>query len=261
MYLFSNIEKIKKNLKDKFIYLFLDFDGTLSEIARKPSLAVFPEANRESLESLKRKKNFRVAIISGRSLKNLKKVIGIKGIYYSGNHGLQFSAGHSYSCRIPKGYRKILRKIKKESAQRFGRIKGVLIEDKEITLSIHYRMVDKKDIFAIKKGFDDIIRPFIKSGSVKLIKGKKVFEVKPPVDWNKGKAVLSLMREEKRISKNSNLIPLYIGDDITDRDAFRAIRGEGLTIFVGREKGMLGAQYYLKNTKEVTKFLKILTGI
>jgi trehalose 6-phosphate phosphatase len=86
--------------------------------------------------------------------------------------------------------------------------------------------------------------------------GKKVLEVCPPVNWDKGKAVLWLLHNMS-FSENTPVLPIYIGDDITDEDAFKLLKGSGLTVFVGKPKKS-NAEYYIKDTNEVLSFLSWL---
>jgi len=134
----------------------------------------------------------------------------------------------------------------------------VLIEDKGVTLAVHYRLVRKKDIPLIKAIFQKALIFYQIKNKVKTGFGKKLLEVRPAVDWNKGKAVLWLLAKCKFFLKEKKVLPIYIGDDKTDEDAFKSLRGIGLTIFVGRPRDSY-AEYFLNDTKEIYMFLnKIL---
>ena len=94
--------------------------------------------------------------------------------------------------------------------------------------------------------------PYVDSKKIRLSLGKKVLEVRPNLDWHKGKAVLTLLKGVKKA------LPVYLGDDVTDMDAFRAIKGKGISIFVGGMKKNITADYFLKDTCEVASFIKKL---
>ncbi|MDD5115467.1 MAG: trehalose-phosphatase [Candidatus Omnitrophica bacterium] len=258
-HIFNALKEIKGKLKGRPLFIFLDCDGTLAPIADTPEKAAVPEGTKRVLSLLSKKDDYRVAVISGRELRDIKKKIGLKKIIYSGNHGFQITApGFSYSLPVPSGYRNALRQIK--SALRLGLsgIGGVLIEDKGFFLSLHFRLAKTGKTPLIKSVFRDSVAFALKKGKVTVRPGKKVFEIGPPVRWNKGRIVLwTLARREFNPGRNKSL-PIYIGDDITDEDAFRVLKGRGLTVFVGRP-GASAADYYLKDTREVARFLRLLS--
>ena len=101
-----------------------------------------------------------------------------------------------------------------------------------------------------------MINPYIKHKRIKVTHGKKVLEIRPPVRWDKGSLAGYLLRIKK--SKARKTLPIYIGDDKTDESAFKVLRKKGITVFVGRPNAASNAEYYVKNTKEVFRFLRFL---
>lgn len=226
------------------LVLFLDYDGTLTPIVKRPELARLRLATKKLLERLAKKVT--VCIISGRSLNDIKGLVKIQNIIYCGNHGLEIDYyGKVFIHPDAKKFKRRLDKILEILKEKLKNIPGILIEDKDVVLSVHYRNVRKEYIGKIKKVLD---MPF----GAKITYGKKVFEVRPPVEWDKGFCVKKIMS-----MSGGRLLPIYIGDDTADEDAFRVIRQDGISIFVGRPKKS-GAEYYLRNTKEVTRFLEQL---
>ncbi|MEW6680836.1 MAG: trehalose-phosphatase [bacterium] len=245
-YLFDDWERLKKTLRSKSLFLFLDYDGTLTPIGETPDKAVISKERKSLLNKLSRSPHCRVAIISGRSLRDIKALIGLKNIIYVGNHGLEIKG---LKIKFSPHLKSIIRHIYEDLANKLSKIKGVLIEDKGLTISVHYRLVDEKDIKEFLNIFNEITNPYLACDKIKIDAGKKVYEIKPPVVWDKGKAVLWLLGE-------NNIFPIYIGDDVTDEDAFLALKDKGLTVFVG-EKGVSSkAGYYLNNTEEVIEFIR-----
>ncbi len=151
----------------------------------------------------------------------------------------------------------------KDLAQQFsaklGNTEGVIVEDKGLSLSVHYRLVKKSEENTVAEIFRQIASPWLREGKIKVTSGKKVWEVRPPIDWHKGKAVEMIMKEMKAFLKCEQLPTIYLGDDTTDEDAFRSIHHpEGWSIFVGPENPSSKADYFLSSTSEVMVFLSRL---
>lgn len=238
--------------------LFLDFDGTLSKIVKQPQKAKLEPKIRFLLRKIAKDRKFRLAIISGRALEDVKSKVGIKNIVYAGNHGLEIKGpGIKFSSPGLEKFRVTLKRLKKSLIRRLGGIKGVLLEDKGLTLSVHYRLVKKGGLAPFKAAFAGATAGYTAGKKIKIRPGKKVFEIRPPVRWDKGKVVLWLLDRWKFSSKGDDSIVVYIGDDLTDEDAFRALAAKAVTALVGRRKDS-AAGYYLNNVGEVAKFLKML---
>jgi len=260
-HLFFQLNKLKDSLKDKFIFLFLDYDGTLTPIVQSPDKAIIPRNTKEILRGLSKNPHCKVAIISGRALKDIKNKIGLEGIIYAGNHGLEIDGPKiKFKSPVSSGYMTILKKIKAILKKKLSKIRGVIVEDKGLTLSVHYRLVDAKDVRLVKTVFHEALVYYIVSNRVKIRSGKKVLEIRPPVEWDKGKIVLWLLARLKFSLGKEPCVSIYIGDDVTDEDAFKALKNTGLTVFVGNSRSS-HAKYYLKNTQEVAEFLEQILKI
>lgn len=255
-YLLADFEKIKKEMNNRFIFLFLDYDGTLTPIADTPQKAVIPEKTRELLNDLSTKHNCALAIISGRSLDDIKRIVGLKGIIYVGNHGLQIQGPKiKFAAQVPLRYKSVLKQIKNELNKKLSFIKGAFIEDKGLSLTLHYRLVDKKQIHHVKTIFHETVILYFVGDKIRIKPGKMVLEIRPPVEWDKGKVVLWLLTRQLFAARKERVLPVYIGDDIADEDAFKVLKNKGLTIFVGRPRESY-AGYYLKDPDEVADFLR-----
>lgn len=255
-YLFSDWKKLKQKLTEAQLFLFLDYDGTLVPIAEVPRQAIMPESLKALLASLIKLRYLSVAIISGRTLGNLKNMVGLKNIIYAGNHGLQIQGPKiKFKSPVSSSLRLKIQKVGKTLKQKLSKINGVLLENKGLTLSLHYRLVDKKLAPRVKNVFYETVAGVCFKGDVAVQSGKKVFEVRPAVDWDKGVAAEWLLKRQHSFLKGRKALPIYVGDDTTDEDAFKALKKKGLTVFVGKPKASR-AQYYLKNTRDVSRFLK-----
>lgn len=260
-YVFGDLEKIKKNLESKFIFLFLDCDGTLTPIVATPEKTIISPETKKLLNLLSQKNNYRVAIISGRALADIKEKIGLKNIIYSGNHGFQIEGPKiKHEMVVPAGYKKVLQRIKAQLQEKLAGVKGVFVEDKKLSLALHFRLANLKQLPFIKTVFHESVILYLVSNKIKIRPGKKILEVIPPVHWNKGRIVLWLLARQEALSKTEKIIPIYIGDDTTDEDAFKALKNRGLTISVGY-LGSSQAKYYVRDVKEVSKLLKYILNI
>ena len=249
------IEKIQRARKVLFLS---DYDGTLTPIVEKPELAELSASTRNLLRELTSQRHFVLGIVSGRALADLKGKVNIDGIVYAGNHGFEIEGpGLMFVNPIVDEIKPFFRVVRQILVLTLGTIKGVLIEDKGITLSVHYRQADEKRAKDVGNLVARTVNGPASHGLFKMTSGKKVYEVRPAVNWDKGKAIRLLMKRYGKGGRNSGLLPFYLGDDLTDEDGFRMIEkyGNGVTIHVGEPYSNSSARYYLRSPDEVSYFL------
>lgn len=263
IYFFAKWNELKDKLKNMLLFIFLDFDGTLAPIADTPAKAAMPEGTRNILKSLSKKSSCKIAIISGRALEDIKrKFTGLKGIIYSGNHGLEIDGPKiTFSPLVSRRYKMAIKVIKETLQRKLHLVKGVILEDKVISLGLHYRLVDDKQVSLVKTIFHETVIRYLAGSRIRIREGKKVLEVRPPLEWDKGKVVLWLLSRQEFAKHGKEVLPVYIGDDLTDEDAFKALKRRGITIFVGNPDKPSNAKYYLKDTFEVTRLLENILEI
>ena len=255
-YLFDYWEKIEKEIADKYIYIFLEYDGTIVPFARRPDQAVIPDANKELLKRLSLNLQCEVAIISGRKLSDIKQMVGLRNIIYSGNHGLEVEGPNiKFKSFILFKYEKTLSEIKKQLQDELSVIPGAWVEDKGLSLSVHYRLVASQKIPQVKIVFQEATIIDRLKGLIKTKSGKMILEIQPPVVWDKGKIVLWLLARQTFLRDEQIILPIYVGNNLADEDAFRVLRNKGLTVCIGESKGSL-AEYYLNNSREVAELLQ-----
>ena len=242
------------------ILLLADYDGTLTPIVGRPEEAILSSEVREKLRALTQKPAFSVGIISGRSLSEVKSLVAVEGIYYAGNHGLEIEGpGLEFIHPAAKAAQPEIQELFRQLSARLANIEGVIIEDKGLSLSVHYRLVIKSEEEIVARVFHQVTSSWLRDGKVRVTSGKKVLEVRPPIDWHKGKAIETIMKEVKVVRKCEEGLTIYLGDDRTDEDAFRIIhRPHGWSILVGPENATSNADYYLNSTSEVMTFLSRL---
>ncbi|MFZ2455958.1 MAG: trehalose-phosphatase [Candidatus Altiarchaeia archaeon] len=258
-HLFDAWPDVECRIKEAYsVFLFLDYDGTLTPIVERPDLAVLEDKTRDILRAISKVPGYRLCIISGRPLEDVKKLVGLDGICFVGNHGmeaecpdLKYVNPEALKCRdaIKEIHEKLLFETKE--------FKGVFVENKEISEALHYRMADEKDIPEIRKIFSRVVGPYLSSGKIRTAKNKKTLEVLPDINWNKGKMVLKLLEERA----GGDALAIYVGDDRTDEDAFQAVGKNGISVLVSERPKKSHAGYYLKDVNEVVRFLGLLKGL
>jgi trehalose-phosphatase len=231
-------------------FIFTDFDGTLIPIVGRPEQAHLPESIKDLLLNLSQRKDISVAIISGRSMADIQSCVGVEGIFYAGNHGLEI-VGPGLKFIHPGINIEDIKRIKEGLSLIVQDISGVILEDKGLSLSLHFRQVEENDLPRLNRIFFNFATPLRKEGRINIGQGKKVYDVKPPVDWDKGKAMEFILR---RVDKKLYL-PLYLGDDLTDEDGFKMAQDKGgVGILVG-DNALSSAEYCLSDVGEVEAFL------
>ncbi|KAE8661934.1 putative trehalose-phosphate phosphatase G [Hibiscus syriacus] len=257
----TSFEQITNFAEGKRIALFLDYDGTLSPIVDNPDLAFMSIDMRSAVAKVA--KYFPTAIISGRSRDKVYEFVGLTDLYYAGSHGMDImgpvrqSSGKEVNLFQPAS--KLLPTIEEvynSLVKSTKEIKGAKVENNKFCVSVHYRNVDEKNWKTVAQCVHDVIRNYPR---LRLSHGRKVLEVRPVIDWDKGKAVTFLL-ESLGLSDCDDVLPIYVGDDRTDEDAFKVLREGncGYGILVSPVPKESNAFFSLRDPQEVMEFLKSL---
>jgi trehalose-phosphatase len=240
------------------VLLFSDFDGTLVPIRERPADCFLGAAAREALAALAAQGRVAVAVVSGRGLADLRARVGVAGVTYAGNHGLEIE-GPGLSFREPTAVERSgeLARLAAELTASLSRVPGAWVENKGLSASVHYRQVRRDLVPGVIETVRRVTAPAVAAGRFVLRAGKMVREVRPAVAWHKGDAVRWLAGQMPPVCEGG--VPLYAGDDDTDEDAFAALAG-GITICVGGGRQTL-ASYFAHGHEEVHAFLNWLLGV
>jgi len=248
-------EEIAARTAGKRVVVFLDYDGTLTPIVERPELAVLSDSMREKVRALADR--LTLAIVSGRDRPDVEKLVGLDNLVFAGSHGfdIKVPGGRAIAHEMGGEYGPLLDEVKARLHRDVDPIPGSLIEPKRSSVAVHYRLVDEKDVGRIKAVVDDILA---RHPELRVTPGKKVWEIQPKIDWNKGKAVLWLLKALD--VDGDDIVPFYLGDDVTDEDAFRALSGRGIGVYVGRPgdaeaQRETAADYVLDDVEQVGLFL------
>jgi len=245
-------DEIERRLAGRRPAIFLDYDGTLSPIAPRPELATLPEPTRRVLSRLARRGP--VAILSGRGREDVAALVGLDELTYAGSHGFDI-AGPALRRELGEGIPERIDQASERLHRRLSGVDGVLVEPKRFAVAVHFRLADAADLPRIEAAVDAVQAEL---PDLRKVDGKKVFELRPDINWDKGRALLWLLDTLHIEAADGAVIPLYIGDDVTDEDAFRAIGDRGIGILVAEEPRATAAAYSLRDADEVRLFLEKL---
>lgn len=244
-------------LRARRVLLCCDFDGTLAPIADSPSRARLPAGTKRLLKRLAGLPGLRIALVSGRALADLKRLVGLPHVIYIGNHGLEVNgAGLSFLHPKARRSRHLLHRLSRTLAQTLRTVPGALVEWKGLAVGLHWRNVPRSSQRRFHRLVKEVTAPYTTCGTIRLTRGKRVVEICPQVDWDKGRVLEWLLKHLAGPGHSSTAAILYVGDDQTDEDAFSAAnRAGGLSVFVGRRGKQTAAQYWLKDPREVQRWL------
>ena len=247
------LEALRRRMRGRTPAIFLDYDGTLTPIVADPAAAALPEPTRAVLNGLAAM--WPVAIISGRALTDLRARVAVDGIVYAGSHGFELAGpGFERTAEHADEFLPELDAAEAALRKRLGDIEGHAVERKPFAIAVHFRRVADSEVGRLEHAVDRVLSEHAR---LRKGRGKKVFQVQPRLDWNKGRAVSWLLRRLEL--DEQRFIPLYIGDDLTDEDAFRALSGRGIGIALrDRDDRTTAADYALDDPDEVRRFLERL---
>jgi alpha,alpha-trehalase len=232
--------------------VFLDYDGTLTPIVSHPENASLSDSMRQALRELVARAP--VAILSGRDLDDVRRRVDLDGIVYAGSHGFDI-AGPGLRRELGAEFLPELDLAEKELRKALDDIPGARVERKHFSVAAHYRNIDGNDMPEVARAVETVAA---RHRELRRIDGKKVYELLPDIDWDKGKAVMWLLETLGLESRSGGICPIYIGDDRTDEDAFRALESRGVGILVSEQPQVTAASYWLSNPEEVERFLREL---
>jgi trehalose 6-phosphate phosphatase len=250
----TEIDRLLPRGDPRPLRVFLDYDGTLTPIVSRPEDASLAATMRNRLKQVAERQM--LAIVSGRGLDDLRGRIGLDGVVYAGSHGFEilhpdgtYDEHDAARAALPA-----LESLAAHLEGEIGKLEGVQLERKRFGLAVHYRRARGDDVRLVEQAVADAHQRF---GMLHVKAGKKVFEFVPGVDWHKGKALHWIL---ERMGADASALVLYLGDDVTDEDAFRAVEGVGVAIAVGDGPPQTAAHWRLADVDAVGRFLDRLAG-
>ena len=239
------------------LLLLADYDGTLAPIAPTPAQARLPLRVKSLLHRLSRVEDVQVGIVSGRAAETIRRLVGLSGVIYVGNHGAEILGPNlRFVHRDVRRSRPVIRRLDRVLRQALRDVPGCLVEAKGWSLSVHWRLVRPRELPRCSLILKSVLRPWLAQRKIRVTHGKCVTEIRAPVDWDKGRSVGWLLQ---RTAPSHRPTAWYLGDDRTDEDAFRAVnRLRGVSIFVGPRSTPTAARWRLRSPREVALLLNRL---
>ncbi|KAL0721485.1 hypothetical protein Bca4012_036084 [Brassica carinata] len=262
-------ERIIEASRGKEIVMFLDYDGTLSPIVADPDRAFISSKMRRTVKKLA--KCFPTSIVTGRCIDKVYSFVKLAELYYAGSHGMDIKGPTKGFSRYNKDKPSVLYQpagdflpmideVFKQLVEKTKSTPGAKVENNKFCLSVHFRCVDEKKWSELALKVRSVVKNY---PTLKLSQGRKVFEIRPMIKWDKGKA-LDFLLESLGFGNSSDVFPIYIGDDRTDEDAFKLLqeRGQGLGLLVSKFPKDTNASYSLQDPLEASDgFLATVGGV
>jgi trehalose-phosphatase len=242
--------ELRARLAGRSLAVFSDYDGTLTPIVARPELALLADETLALLNRLAR--HCLVAIISGRDLDDVRHMVRAEGVWYAGSHGMDLAAPDGARHEIEEAHRLlgVLAAAADALEAELTAVPGAWLDRKRFAVAAHTRQVDDARVPEVEAAVDDVVARY---PELRRIDGKRVFEVRPDIEWDKGRALWWVFEQA---GLGDTVVPIYLGDDLTDEDAFSALGDNGLGIVVTHGGARpSAADYSVTDTDDVRTFL------
>ncbi|HEU4584146.1 MAG TPA: trehalose-phosphatase [Gemmatimonadaceae bacterium] len=268
-------DRVAARLAGRPLAVLLDVDGTLAPIASRPEEAGVPAETRRVVAALAALPDVRVALVSGRTAADARRMVGVANVWVVGNHGFEVFSPDGGEVPQPElePWRSAIARAARRIAPLVAPVPGVLLEDKGWTLSVHYRLADPQVVPRLVESVERVAQPL----GLRVVRGKMVVEVRPDVRVDKGTAVLRLVTELGVVARRESVVAeddhdvaasdgsgsaVYMGDDRTDEDAFRALRARSARVVTVRvthgDEMATAAEFSVEDPSAVRSFLEWL---
>lgn len=249
-------EQVRARSAGRHLLVLCDFDGTLAEFDPDPHAVLLPPSIREALNAIAGNGHATVGLVSGRRLADIRSRADLGAhAYYAGFHGLEIEGeGTRFVHPDVHESRDLIQSIVAAMAPELRSLGGVFLENKELSLVVHFRAATTDVQLRVREIIDRHALPHVQSGRLRVMRGSCARELMPHIRWNKGTAVAWICDRVER--RHGPSWPLYVGDDVTDEDAFRFVKGRGLA--VAASDRVTGADFKVDGPSGVESLLDAL---
>lgn len=221
---------VRSRSAGRHLLVLCDFDGTLAEFDPDPRAVWLPPTIRDALSAIASARHATVGLVSGRRLADIRARADLgEDAYYAGFHGLEI-AGEGTTFVHPDVHESsdLIQSLAVALTTELRGLDGVFLENKQFSVVVHFRAAPPDVQRRIEAGIDRHALPHVQSGRLRIMRGSCARELMPQIRWNKGTAVAWICDRVER--RHGPSWPLYVGDDVTDEDAFRFVKGRGLAV-------------------------------
>ena len=245
-------EAIEARRGARHLLLLLDFDGTLCEFDPDPQRVQLPRERQVLLDRIAEEAT--VALVSGRQLADVRSRCGLQApAWYAGLHGLEITGpGEDFAHPGVAHAASLMHALSAAIAADLTSLHGTFVEDKGLSLAVHFRAASREDGLRAADAMLRHARPHVSAGTIRTMPGDCMVEVLPNIEWDKGSAVEWI--RGRVATAHPEVWPLYIGDDLTDEDGFRAVKGVGLSVAASPRAA--GADFAVDGPAEVEALLR-----
>lgn len=235
------------------LILCLDYDGTLTPFPETPDERLLTGETRATLAGLA--EQCPVALISGRAVGDLRALVGLESVIYSGNHGMEieFAGEPAINHRVGQEFEAAVGAAAKILLARFGAVEGLYVQTKGLSISVLHPRLGEAERTALVDAIQSEIAPY---PTLKMNPGRTHVEVRPALDWHKGSAVDWLRGALDTADRGARVV--FIGDDATDEDALHVLGEDDVGVLVAETPRPTAARYRLNDHHEVGEFLSEL---
>jgi trehalose-phosphatase len=239
------------------IFLVCDYEGTLVPLSQTGEEVHMADTVHEHLVELTRLPSVRLAIISSRSLIELREKINLLNAHYLCNHGLEISGPElNFHHSVAEKFRTIIHEAANTLKTQL-RVERAVVEDRGLSVGLNYRGVMENQVSSLEAKTGNLLANAVRERKVRMEKTRRMIEIVPAVDWDRGKAVKMLYQHYQAEFPGKKILLLYVGDDSMDEPAFRFALQAGIPYKVTQSK-ITDARFYLKMQTEISRVLKLV---
>jgi trehalose 6-phosphate phosphatase len=248
-------DAVRRISRSHHLLLLFDFDGTLCDFSLDPAAVWLPDARRDLLLTIEASRRATLAIVSGRRLDDVRRRAGLPlSVYCAGLHGLEIEGGGEHFVHPDAdAAAELLAGLARTLARDLSGMPGVFVEDKTLSIVAHYRGASDVHSDRATQIVLDATQPYVSKGTLRVMHGSAMLELLPNTPWDKGDAVEWIHQRVR--AAHPDVTCVYVGDDVTDEDAFRVVRDRGLAIGAS---GRVSGDFNINGPAEVARLIELL---